>query len=164
MTSEGLELRHATDIEAVWNTLIEVYAEVRADQLHQPHYSVERYGERLTRHGAEPGWEAVTAGGAGWPRLREGTTDRATVALKEIMLRVPWRGTGTARRRSRSHRNAARHPRARVRVGLGGAVRRRRAAPVIAQQTVVNARAQQAAAAGDRLRLPSGRSLRRTNA
>jgi hypothetical protein len=30
--------------------------------------------------------------------LPEGCADRPTVAFKEIMLRVPWRGTGTARR------------------------------------------------------------------
>ncbi|MCX2967364.1 MULTISPECIES: GNAT family N-acetyltransferase [Streptomyces] len=119
MTSGRIELRHATDLDTVWNTLIEVYAEVRADQLHQPHYSVERYGERLARHGAEPGWETVIGYDGDepvgyayvntvepddrwWRRmtrpLPEGTTVRATVALKEIMLRVPWRGTGAARR------------------------------------------------------------------
>lgn len=118
MTADGIELRHATDIDTVWNTLIDVYAEVRADQLHQPHYSVERYGERLARHGSEPGWEAVVGfdgdepvgyaylntigpGDRWWQRmttpLPEGTTERPTVALKEIMLRVPWRGTGAAR-------------------------------------------------------------------
>ncbi|MEV7682878.1 GNAT family N-acetyltransferase [Streptomyces sp. NPDC088341] len=117
--SEGIELRHATDIDAVRKTLIEVYAEVHADHLHRPHYSVERYGERLARHATEPGWEAVIgyhddqpAGYAyanaiapddrWWRRmstpLPEGTTERSTVALKEIMLRVPWRGTGLARR------------------------------------------------------------------
>lgn len=119
MTSEGIVLRHATDIGTVWNTLIDVYAEVHADQLHQPHYSVERYGERLTRHAAEPGWEVVIGydgdepvgyayvntiepGDRWWRRmatpLPEGTTVRTTVALKEIMLRAPWRGTGAARR------------------------------------------------------------------
>lgn len=119
MTSEGIELRHAIDIDDVWNTLIEVYAEVRADQLHQPHYSVERYGERLARHAAEPGWEAVigydgdepvgyayvntiASDDRWWRRmttpLPEGVTERPTVARKEIMLRVPWRGTGVARR------------------------------------------------------------------
>ncbi|HET6743966.1 MAG TPA: hypothetical protein VFH76_33735 [Kribbella sp.] len=29
------------------STLIEVYADVRADQLHLPNYSVERFGEQL---------------------------------------------------------------------------------------------------------------------
>lgn len=119
MTSDGIELRHATDLDSVWSTLIEIYAEVRADQLHQPHYSVERYGERLARHGAEPGWETVIGFDGDepvgyayvntlqpddrwWRRmttpLPEGCTERSTVALKEIMLKVPWRGTGTARR------------------------------------------------------------------
>ncbi|MFI9724525.1 hypothetical protein ACIHFE_33685 [Streptomyces sp. NPDC052396] len=58
-TTSSIVLRHATDIEPVWERLIDVYAEVRADQLHRPHYSVERYGERLARHAADPGWEAV---------------------------------------------------------------------------------------------------------
>jgi GNAT superfamily N-acetyltransferase len=119
VTSDGIELRHATDLDSVWSTLIEIYAEVRADQLHQPHYSVERYGERLARHGAEPGWETVIGFDGDepvgyayvntlqpddrwWQRmttpLPEGCTDKSTVALKEIMLKVPWRGTGTARR------------------------------------------------------------------
>ena len=118
LTSAGIELRHTSDIKAVWDTLIEIYAEVRADQLHQPHYSVERYGERLARHAAEPGWEVVVgydgedpAGYAyvntierddrWWYRmttpLPEGTTSHPTVALKEIMLRTPWRGMGLAR-------------------------------------------------------------------
>lgn len=118
-SDNGIELRHATDLDSVWSTLIEIYAEVRADQLHQPHYSVERFGERLARHGAEPGWETVIGFDGDepvgyayvntlqpddrwWRRmttpLPDGCTERSTVALKEIMLKVPWRGTGTARR------------------------------------------------------------------
>jgi GNAT superfamily N-acetyltransferase len=113
------DLRHATLLEDVWSVLIEVYAEVRADRLHEPHYSVERYGERLSRHGSEPGWEAVigfdgnepvgyayvntlTPDDRWWRRmttpLPDGCTDRPTVALKEIMVRDRWRGTGVARR------------------------------------------------------------------
>lgn len=119
MNTADIELRHATGIDTVWHTLIEVYAEVRADQLHQPHYSVERYGERLARHGSEPGWEAVIGydiddavgyayvntlqpNDRWWQRmttpLPEGCTSTSTVALKEIMMRERWRGTGTARR------------------------------------------------------------------
>ncbi|GLF99266.1 GNAT family N-acetyltransferase [Streptomyces yaizuensis] len=119
MTPDSIVLRHATAIDEVWDTLIEVYAEVRADQLHLPHYSVERYGERLARHASEPGWEAVIGfdgtepvgyayvntllpGDRWWQRmttaLPPGCAELPTVALKEIMLRVPWRGTGTARR------------------------------------------------------------------
>jgi hypothetical protein len=80
---------------------------------------VERYGERLARHASDPGWEAVigydgiepvgyayvnalTPDDRWWRRmtttLPKGCTDISTLALKEIMLRVPWRGTGTARR------------------------------------------------------------------
>ncbi len=120
MKAEGIELRHAVEIDSVWNTLIDIYAEVRADQLHQPHYSVERYAERLTQHAAQPGWEVVvgydgaepvgyayvgTLSGSKdrwWqrmtPSLPEDCTGTPTVALKEIMLRVPWRGKGIARR------------------------------------------------------------------
>jgi GNAT superfamily N-acetyltransferase len=119
VTSDGIELRHATDVESVWSTLIEVYAEVRAGRLHEPNYSIERFGERLARHGSEPGWEAVIGydgeepvgyayantlapDDRWWRRmttpLPDGCTDRPTVALKEIMVRAPWRGTGVARR------------------------------------------------------------------
>lgn len=59
VTVDGLALRHATVIDDAWSTLIEVYADVRADQLHLPHYSIERFGEQLARHGSDPGWEAV---------------------------------------------------------------------------------------------------------
>lgn len=117
MTSVGIELRHYRDVEPIWDTLIEVYAEVRADRLHDPHYSVERYGERLARHASEPGWEAVVgydgqeAVGYAygntiehedryWKRitspLQESTTKVPTLALKEIMVRVPWRKTGAS--------------------------------------------------------------------
>lgn len=119
MTSLGIELRHALEIDPIRHELIEVYAEVRAAQLHQPHYSVERYSERLDRHAAEAGWEAVIAYQGDeplgyayvntlqpedrwWKRmttpLPAGCTDIPTVALKEIMLRRPWRGTGLALR------------------------------------------------------------------
>jgi hypothetical protein len=101
-----------------WDTLIEVYAEVRADRLHDPHYSVERYGERLARHASEPGWEALAGydgdeavgyaygntidfGDRYWKRitspLPDSLTAAPTLALKEIMVRVPWRKTGASR-------------------------------------------------------------------
>jgi hypothetical protein len=119
VSAPDIYLRHATVLDDVWSVLIDVYAEVRADRLHEPHYSVERYGERLARHGSEPGWEAVigfegdealgyayvntlTPDDRWWRRmttsLPEGCAERTTVALKEIMVRVPWRGTGIARR------------------------------------------------------------------
>ncbi|MFD5315558.1 GNAT family N-acetyltransferase [Streptomyces sp. NPDC127098] len=119
MVATAVELRRTSEIDAVWTILIEVYAEVRADKLHLPHYSVERFGERLARHASEPGWEVVIAfdgdepvgyayGNAiepddrWWQRmttpLPAGCADKPTMALKEIMLRAPWRGLGIARR------------------------------------------------------------------
>jgi hypothetical protein len=38
VTSDGIELRRAANLDDEWDTPIEIYAEVRADQLHQPHY------------------------------------------------------------------------------------------------------------------------------
>lgn len=117
MNPQSIELRHFRDIEPVWDTLIEVYAEVRADRLHDPHYSVERYGERLARHASEPGWEAVVGydedqavgytyantieyGDRYWKRITSPLPDALTMiptlALKEIMVRVPWRKTGAS--------------------------------------------------------------------
>ncbi len=119
MTAAMIELRHATAIDGVWSTLIDVYAEVRADRLHDPHYSVERYGERLARHAAEPGWEVVIGFDGSepvgyayantlqpddrwWrrmtPPLPDSDTGTPTIAVKEIMLRTSWRGKGIARR------------------------------------------------------------------
>jgi GNAT superfamily N-acetyltransferase len=119
MNANNVELQHVLDAELHWQTLIDVYADVRKPLLHLPHYSVDRFGERLARHANEPGWEAVIGYDAGepvgyayantlapddrwWTRmtspLPSGFTDISTVALKEIMVRTPWRGTGTARR------------------------------------------------------------------
>lgn len=118
MTSVAIELRHFREVEPVWDMLISVYAEVRADRLHDPHYSVERYGERLARHASEPGWEAVVGfdgdeavgyaygntiehGDRYWKRITQPLsptlTEIPTLALKEMMVRVPWRKTGTSR-------------------------------------------------------------------
>jgi GNAT superfamily N-acetyltransferase len=117
VTADGIALRHSTVIDDVWSTLIEVYADVRADQLHLPNYSVERFGEQLARHGSDPGWEVVIGYDAAepvgfayansltpddrwWRRmttaLPDGCNETSTVAVKEIMLRKPWRGQGIA--------------------------------------------------------------------
>ncbi|MEU4192036.1 GNAT family N-acetyltransferase [Kribbella sp. NPDC026611] len=118
MSSDGVALRHFIAIDDVWSTLVEVYADVRADQLHLPHYSVERFGEQFARHAGDPGWEVVvgyddgepvgfayantlTSDDRWWRRmatpLPEGCTETPTVAVKEIMVRQPWRGRGNAR-------------------------------------------------------------------
>ncbi|MFC7264299.1 GNAT family N-acetyltransferase [Streptomyces lutosisoli] len=113
------ELVHALDIESVWDSLIEVYAEVRKAQLNDPHYSVDCYAERLARHGREPGWEAVIAYEDGeavgygyvntltpvedrwWkrtvPPLPHEATSVPTVAVKEMMVLEEWRRRGIAK-------------------------------------------------------------------
>ncbi|MEV8313396.1 GNAT family N-acetyltransferase [Streptomyces sp. NPDC059900] len=113
------DLVHARDIDDVWETLIEVYADVRQAQLHDPHYSVERYAERLARHSKEQGWETVVAYEDGapvgygyvnaltpvedrwWtrvkPQLDEGVTGASTVGIKEMMVIEPYRRRGIAK-------------------------------------------------------------------
>ncbi|NBE50626.1 GNAT family N-acetyltransferase [Streptomyces boluensis] len=113
------ELVRARDIDSVWSTLIDVYADVRKAQLHNPHYSVERYAERLARHGREPGWEVVIAYedehpvGYGYvntltpddrwwkrtsPTLSVQVTSTPTVAVKEMMVVKAHRRQGIAKR------------------------------------------------------------------
>ncbi|NGO77750.1 GNAT family N-acetyltransferase [Streptomyces sp. YC504] len=112
------DLVHARDIDEVWETLIEIYADVRRAQLHDPHYSVERYAERLARHGKEPGWETVIASVDGvpvgygyvnsltsedrwWKRTTPApspeVTATPTVAIKEMMVVEPHRRRGIAK-------------------------------------------------------------------
>jgi hypothetical protein len=119
-TAASVELRHVTDAQPVWQTLLDVYADVRAPLLHLPHYAVDSFGERLARHAKEPGFEAVIGYdgdepvGYAYVNTLQGPEDRwwgrttgalpagctaiPTLALKEIMVRTPWRGSGTARR------------------------------------------------------------------
>ncbi|MGW2953871.1 N-acetyltransferase family protein [Streptomyces eurythermus] len=120
MTSAPVtELRTFTALDAARADLIDVYAEVRAPLLHLPNYAVTAFGERLDRHGSEPGFMAVLAYAAGYPvgyayantiergdrywqrtvpAPAEEYTEGPAVALKEIGVRPAWRGTGTARR------------------------------------------------------------------
>ncbi|GAB2720291.1 GNAT family N-acetyltransferase [Kitasatospora kifunensis] len=114
-----LELHHYQVISAVRQTLIDLYADVRAPLLHLPNYAVSTFAERLGRHGTEPGFEAVVGydqghavgyvygntirfGDRWWTRmarpLGEEITAEPTLALKELGVRIPWRGTGAARR------------------------------------------------------------------
>ncbi|MFD8548411.1 GNAT family N-acetyltransferase [Streptomyces sp. NPDC059649] len=118
MTST-IELRTFHSLEPARQALLDVYADVRADLLHLPNYAVETFAERLDRHSKEPGWVAVLAyeqdepigyayantvdsGDRWWKRISPAPpaeyTDKSVVALKEIGVRIPWRGTGTARR------------------------------------------------------------------
>ncbi|GAA2749288.1 GNAT family N-acetyltransferase [Kitasatospora cinereorecta] len=115
-----IELRHHTDLTAQVNQdLLAVYADVRAPLLHLANYRVEAFAERLDRHVGDPGFElvlgydgdlpigyaygnTVDAGDRYWKRmaepLPEGFTNTPVLAIKEIGVRTPWRGNGTARR------------------------------------------------------------------
>jgi GNAT superfamily N-acetyltransferase len=115
-------LRHVKlgELESVRQLLLDVYAEVYADQLDDPFFTVDRYSERLTSHSSRNGWEAVIGydgdepvgyayaaplqPGARWwthqlkplPADFTEETGVRTLALFEIMVRRPWRGTGVA--------------------------------------------------------------------
>ncbi|WP_327255432.1 GNAT family N-acetyltransferase [Streptomyces sp. NBC_01244] len=114
-----IRLRRYTDLEQAAVPLIAVYAKVREPLLHLPNYSVPTFADRLDRHGREPGFVAVIAfdndgnpvgyaygntveAGDRWWTRAEGVDPKHTVepvlALKEIGVVVPHRGTGLARR------------------------------------------------------------------
>ncbi|MBV6701255.1 GNAT family N-acetyltransferase [Kitasatospora aureofaciens] len=103
---------------SVRRTLLDLYADVRAPLLHMPNYAVQTFAERLDRHGGEPGFEAVVgydrgepvgyaygntieSGDRWWTRMAKPMTPEVTAdptfALKELGVRIPWRGTGIAR-------------------------------------------------------------------
>ena len=114
-----VELRTYTTLDAIRGDLLDVYADVRAPLLHLPNYAVTAFGERLDRHGDEPGFTTVLAYADGHPvgyaysnTIQHGDrywqrtnpeppatyTEQPAVALKEIGVRPSWRKTGTARR------------------------------------------------------------------
>ncbi|WP_282697572.1 GNAT family N-acetyltransferase [Streptomyces sp. CC208A] len=107
------------DVGLVVAPLIAVYAKVREPLLHLPNYAVPTFAERLERHSGEPGFGAVLAfdaeerpvgyaygntvesGDRWWTRMGEVDTEftgSPALALKEIGVTVPYRGTGLARR------------------------------------------------------------------
>jgi GNAT superfamily N-acetyltransferase len=108
------------DLDDVRPLLVSIYAEVYADVLHDPFFSVERFDKRLDGQASSPGWEAVVGyteddaigyaygspmpPATRWwsradppldPAFTNETGDR-TFALFELMVRQPWRGTGAA--------------------------------------------------------------------
>jgi GNAT superfamily N-acetyltransferase len=118
-TAPATDLRTFTTLDTVRADFLDVYADVRAPLLHLPNYAVTAFGERLDRHGTEPGFTAVLAYADGhpvgyaygntieqgdryWQRTRpapaERYTERPVLALKEIGVRSDWRKTGTSRR------------------------------------------------------------------
>ncbi|MFF7649451.1 N-acetyltransferase [Streptomyces sp. NPDC007983] len=118
------DFRHVTDVEQVRQLLLDVHVEVRGDfgLLAQPFQHVDRFNERLSGYAARPGWEAVLGHVKGeaagyafgvplapttrwWasminPLPEDFTTETGTrtLALNEVLVRKPWRGTGIARR------------------------------------------------------------------
>lgn len=120
----SIELRHHTDVEAVRKSIVDIHVEVRQRDfgLTGDFYSADRFSERLTMHAARPGWEAVIAYDSGeaagfaycvplssntawWSSMRTALPDgyttedgKRTLALNEIVVRRPWRGTGLAHR------------------------------------------------------------------
>jgi GNAT superfamily N-acetyltransferase len=119
-----LTVRHYTtdQVPEVRSTLLEVYAEVYADDIaSDPFAGLDRFAGGLDGWSSRPGWScavgydddqvvgyaygAVLPQGARWwgglltevdeDLVRE--TGTRTYALSELMVRVPWRKTGTAR-------------------------------------------------------------------
>ncbi|MFF2787657.1 GNAT family N-acetyltransferase [Streptomyces sp. NPDC058049] len=116
--------RYGTDqLPGIRPTLVGVYAEVYEKEIGEdPFFSVDRFEGRLTGHSSRPSWEAVVAfdGGeaagyayaaalpenTGWwahmlrplPETETAEDGSRSLALFEIMVRAPWRGTGLAHR------------------------------------------------------------------
>jgi GNAT superfamily N-acetyltransferase len=59
---EGIRIdrRTADQASAMTGELVAVHVDARAELVHQPFYSPERFAERLAGHVAEPGFELVT--------------------------------------------------------------------------------------------------------
>jgi ribosomal protein S18 acetylase RimI-like enzyme len=122
-TAPKLTIEHhdSTGLNGEREALLEVYAEVYADRLDDPFFSLQRYWGRVESYASRPGF-ALAVGkiddsmigyalgytlpdGSGWWRglrssaapddLRE--TGTRTFALTEIMVRDRWRRRGYAR-------------------------------------------------------------------
>jgi GNAT superfamily N-acetyltransferase len=108
---------------AIRPTLIQLYAEIYAHEIEtDPFFSVAEFEDRLKGQASRPGWEAVVAydgsqaagyaygqplreGAVWWKSMLESLPEadtwedgKRTLALFEIMVRTPWRGTGLAHR------------------------------------------------------------------
>lgn len=122
MTDLELERVDTHHFEGIRPLLVRLYAEVYADVLSDPFFTVEAFAERLDHHAASATWEAVVGRQAGEPvgyaygsavsattswwtgvEPRPGhdmalETGHRTFVLYELLVRVPWRRTGTSRR------------------------------------------------------------------
>ena len=126
MTENRLELtmQHydASALQSTRKVLLDVYAEVYANVLDQPFFTLGEFARRLDGYVAAPGWECVLGrigdepvgyafgyrlppNARWWRGLRTQVspadieeTGTRTFALNEIMVRALWRGTDVARR------------------------------------------------------------------
>ncbi|WP_405796250.1 N-acetyltransferase [Streptomyces sp. NBC_01506] len=118
--------RRISDVNAVRELILGIHVEVRGEfgLMDRPFYQRDRFDERLTAYSSRPGWEAVIAyhgeepvgyvfavplgENTGWwsaertPLPDEYVTEDGTrtLALNEVLVRRPWRGSqgrGTAR-------------------------------------------------------------------
>jgi GNAT superfamily N-acetyltransferase len=111
----------ASGLHAYRDDLLNLYAEVYAERLDDPFFSLPRYWERLAAYGERDGFTVVTgrldneligyalgytlpAGSRWWQGLRQEVypdlleeNGRRTFALTEIMVRTAWRRCGYAR-------------------------------------------------------------------
>ncbi len=112
---------HRDRLDEIWQTLIDVYAEIYAKEITEnPFFSVERFVDRLEGHTKGANWEAVLgevgsqvvgyaygytrrAGKSSWATLRTpldesliDETGSRTFTLNEIMVKAPWRKAGIA--------------------------------------------------------------------
>jgi hypothetical protein len=113
-----IEFRPIESLAPVRQTLLDLYAQVRANLLDHPNYRLDVFAERLDRHAAEPDWLAmigydgdtafgyiygnvVHAGNRWWKRMNPAVPDEYTrepaIALKEGGLLTPWRNSGVSR-------------------------------------------------------------------
>jgi ribosomal protein S18 acetylase RimI-like enzyme len=122
--AENLQVSHhdAAAAGSRADVLRALYAEIYADKVDDPFFSVERFGERLQTHLTRPGYALVTGELDGelvgyaygltllaetqwWNGLKDPLpeefrreTGERTFAVNEIMVRKPWRRRGIARR------------------------------------------------------------------
>jgi len=116
-----VERRGADGLEEIRQQLLDVYAEVYADRLHEEFHSVPRFDERLGRFAGLDGFAAAVgyhgdtpvgyafgctlpAGTNWWRGLRTAVADEdvtetgaRTFALSELMVLEELRGTGAAK-------------------------------------------------------------------
>jgi GNAT superfamily N-acetyltransferase len=119
-----VDIRQATaqHLPTVRQAILDIHAEVRHRDfgLTGDFYSVERFDERLSMYASRPGWSAVLGYEDGeplgfcfgvplgpdtkwWASMKEPLAEdftredgKRTVALNEIVVRKPWRGSGVA--------------------------------------------------------------------